>query len=373
MSTTSQVVSGTVDDAAIARMAASASSSVARWTERRSTWMLVSAATTLGRVPPRTTPAFTGHTRPSAIERVQCHDLVGRFQDRAPTLLGLHPGMRGTARDAQLEVGDALAGADDVAVGAGALHHQCHVHGQRLGTDDGRADRRIRSPRPGWPRTRCARTAAARAQAHCRTQDPQRVQARQQAALHVRDTRAHRVAVPDGERPLRDRARVEHRVHVADQQQRRTAAAAPDAERADDGVAVCLVGQHLDIRAQIPERRRDPAADLVHAGLGVRTAVDVHQALEIGQVCRQLGRHERGEPFESVGLTYWRHAPESMPWRTRTRPPRRSPERTAPSTHGCTSQSPANTIGGRCWHPSDPAEVADPHLRHRMSPADERA
>ena len=51
-------VSGTLEDAAMSRTAASAASRSARRTARRSTWISASGGTMLGRVPPRTTPTF---------------------------------------------------------------------------------------------------------------------------------------------------------------------------------------------------------------------------------------------------------------------------------------------------------------------------
>ena len=47
------------------------------------------------------------------------------------------------------------------------------------------------------------------------------------------------------------------------------------------------------------------------------------------------------------------------------------PDRTAPSTQGCTSQSPANTSGGRCDERPHPAEVAGADGRDGVAPADQ--
>ena len=59
LSSTTHVTSGTVVDDAMRRTSASASSSAARVTARRSTSRRASAGTTLGRVPPLTTPTLT--------------------------------------------------------------------------------------------------------------------------------------------------------------------------------------------------------------------------------------------------------------------------------------------------------------------------
>ena len=67
------------------------------------------------------------HAGPSAIERMQRHHLARGGQDRAAALLRLHAGVRGAAVIRDLQIRDALARADDVAVGAGALQHQGHV------------------------------------------------------------------------------------------------------------------------------------------------------------------------------------------------------------------------------------------------------
>ena len=74
-----------------------------------------------------------------------------------------------------------------------------------------------RSPRPGWRRTRAARTGSPPPLGDERLE---RVQPGQQAGLHVGDARAVGDAVVDPERPLGGGARVEDRVHVADQQER---------------------------------------------------------------------------------------------------------------------------------------------------------
>ena len=126
----------------MARMAASASSRVARCTERRSTWMTQSAATTLGRVPPRTTPALTVTPGQRPLSACSATILWAASSTALRPFSGSTPACAARPGDAQLEVSDALAGADDVAVGAGTLHHERHVHGRGVRTDDGRADGR---------------------------------------------------------------------------------------------------------------------------------------------------------------------------------------------------------------------------------------
>ena len=74
-----------------------------------------------------------GHARPPPVEGVEGGDQVGGGEDRTAALLGLDPGMGGPAVDGDPGVDDALARADDVAVGPGALE------------DEGRRRRRRRA------------------------------------------------------------------------------------------------------------------------------------------------------------------------------------------------------------------------------------
>ena len=127
MTTTSHVVSGTMEVAAISRTAASTASSVARSTARMSTWMAHDSVTTLGRVPPRITPALTVTLGQRPLSAWSAMTLWAASSSAAATLLGLHAGVRRTSGDAQLHVQDALAGADEVAVGARTLEHERRV------------------------------------------------------------------------------------------------------------------------------------------------------------------------------------------------------------------------------------------------------
>ena len=91
--------SGTTVASASWRISASAASSSTRVTPRTSTSSEQCSATTLGRVPPRMTPTFTvtpGHRPLSACRSL---DDASRLEDRAPALLGLHAGMRGSPCD----------------------------------------------------------------------------------------------------------------------------------------------------------------------------------------------------------------------------------------------------------------------------------
>ena len=82
-----------------------------------------------------------GDRRPSAVQRVEGEHLVRRLEDRGATLLGLDAGVRGAAGDRDVIVGDALAGADDVAVRARALEDEHRVMLGRQGANDRGAER----------------------------------------------------------------------------------------------------------------------------------------------------------------------------------------------------------------------------------------
>ncbi len=118
----------------------------------------------------------------------------------------------------------------------------------------------------------------------------ERVQAGQQARLHVGHARAVGDAVVDPERPLGRGARVEDRVHVAD----RAGPAAPPGRPWNVATIVSPrrpAGSGRRSTSAPSSARNDghPAPDLVDAGLGVAAAVDVDQALEVGEECRQVG------------------------------------------------------------------------------------
>ena len=130
-----------------------------------------------------------------------------------------------------------------------------------------------------------------------------RVQAREQAALHVGDAGAGRDAVVDRERALRGGPGVEHRVHVADAA---GASARPDPRRRSRPTTVSprpeLVGLAAS-RSRRASRSRSarPAPDLVDAGLRVAAAVDVDEALEVGEVRRAAPPRRRAERRELGG------------------------------------------------------------------------
>ena len=99
-----------------------------------------------------------------------------------------------------------------------------------------------------------------------------------------------RDAVLDAERALGGGARVEHRVHVADQQDARPAR--PSRRTWPTTVSPSRPSGRAGPRrvAPSPSRKpRGPAPDLVDAGRRVAPAVDVDEALEVGEVGRQVG------------------------------------------------------------------------------------
>ena len=198
-------------------MAASTSTRASRVTARTSTSIVHRSATTFGRVPPLTTPTLTvtpGHRPLSAWSSVTM---------RAASRMALRPFSGSTpawaARPLTViskpEI--ALARRHDVAVGARALEDEAGIRVDREPTDvrgrRGRADLLVGVGDEDQARER----EPAEHLAHGR--DP--VQAGQQPALHVGDAGAARDAVRDRERAGRRGARVEHRVHVADAQERR--------------------------------------------------------------------------------------------------------------------------------------------------------
>ena len=98
------------------------------------------------------------------------------------------------------------------------------------------------------------------------------------------------------ERPLGHRARVEDRVHVADEQDPRRRRAGPS------NVATTVSpsrpvgsGRRSTVAPSADRNAGDPAADLVDAVRRVRAAVDVDEALEVGEVARQVGLDRRAQ------------------------------------------------------------------------------
>ena len=115
------------DAAQIRSISASAASSDASSGDRRSTWSSHRSGTTFVRVPPRATPTFTVTPGHRPFKRLERDDLVGGLQERVAPLLRLDARVRGPPRDRDRVVGDALARADDVAVGSRAFEHEGRV------------------------------------------------------------------------------------------------------------------------------------------------------------------------------------------------------------------------------------------------------
>ena len=212
-------------------------------------------------------------------------DDPGRLEDRAAALLRLDPGVCRTPVDDDPQVEDPLARRHDVAVGARALEHERDVAvGRHLADVRGRGRRADLLVRVGDEDEALERQAAALGDDRL-----ERVQARQQAGLHVGHARAVGDAVVDAERPLGGGARIEDRVHVADQQDAR--AVRPAVEGGDQRGAQAAGGVRpvLDLGAQIGEERRHPAPDRVDAGRRVAPAIDVDEARQVDQVGRHVG------------------------------------------------------------------------------------
>ena len=79
---------------------------------------------------------------PTAVERGKRQRLVRELEDRAAALLRLDAGVSGAALRPDDEIGDALARADDVTVGAGRLEHEADVDAFGGLADDRRRDGR---------------------------------------------------------------------------------------------------------------------------------------------------------------------------------------------------------------------------------------
>ena len=87
------------------------------------------------------------------------------------------------------------------------------------------------------------------------------------------------------ERALRRSPRIEDRVHVTDEQEPRPGANHPR-HGADDGRAQAAfrIGVRHDLRSNIRQKPGHECGDLFDPGRGVAAAIDVHEALAIGQV-----------------------------------------------------------------------------------------
>jgi hypothetical protein len=213
------------------------------------------------------------------------HEVRGR-DDRAAPFLGLDPGVGGSADDPDPAVEEALAGRDDVAVRPRALEDEAGIGPRRLLADVRRRGRRADLLVGVRDEDQVAEGKLAEHVAdRC-----DRVQAGQQARLHVGHAGSAGHAVLDRERPLGRGPGIEHGVHVPDQQQVRSAAAGP---RSDDRVAERGVRADLDRCAELPHPGRHPPADLVDARFRVAPAVDVDQPFEVGQEVGQ-GRPDLG-------------------------------------------------------------------------------
>ena len=296
----STVVSGTSVASAISRIAASAGlERLARRSARTSTSSVQRSATTFGRVPPAMTPTLTVTPGQRPLSACRSRDDPGRLEDRAAALLGLDAGVGRPAVDGDPQVEDPLARRHDVAVGAGALEDERDVGVARrssrmCGVDVGEP---ISSSGLAMNDEPLERQAAALGDDRL-----ERVEAGQQARLHVGHARAVGDAVLDPERALGGGPRVEDRVHVADQQRR----AAPPGRPSNVATTVSPrrpagSGRRSTVGAELGQERRDPAADLVDAGRRVAPAVDVDEPLEVGEVGRQVGGDRAAQGVELGG------------------------------------------------------------------------
>ena len=273
-------------------------------------------------------PDVDGDARPAAVERVQLGDDARRLEDRAAALLGLDAGVRGAAMDG-----------DRRARGCPCATRRCRRwRGRTRGPGTRRRPPRgggyagsmpaSRSPRRGWRRRRGVASGS-----------PPR--ASRIAAIAYRpasrplfmSVTPGPVAMPSviANGPLGGGARVEHRVHVADAQQRDPVRVGPRDVR-DDGLAQPeLVRLGADRRAEAAQAVGRPGADLVDPGLRVAAAVDVDEALEVREVGGLRGRRRRrgartGRRAKGWSGSAWPQSIERPP--PRTHGPNAYPRRT---------------------------------------------
>ena len=285
----SAVVSGTARAVSRSPIAASAASRSSRRTARTSTSSSQRSATTLGRVPPPIDADVDRDARPAAVERVELADeSVRGLEDRAAALLGLDAGVGRAAVDRDPRVEDALARRDDVAVRAGALEDEADVGVGGQLADVRRRRRRadllvgVRDERQPFERQRRRPRRRERPSAYRPASRP---------ALHVGDAGAVRDAVGRSRTAARPRCPGRTPCPCG-----RSAATRGPVGRAR-GTSPTTVAPSRPLGSgrtstSAPMLRRnagDQPPDLVDAGLGVAAAVDVDEALEVGEV----GGHRR--------------------------------------------------------------------------------
>ncbi len=255
MVSSSTVVSGTSVAAAIARIAASA---VSRPRASTDADVDLQVAALRDDVRPRAAgddADVDRHARPAAVEGVQLADDPGRLEDRAAALLRLDAGVGGPAVDRDPGVEDPLARRHDVAVRPGALEDEARVgvgaRARGCGRRGGRPDLLVRVGDEHEP--------LERQPAELADDGLERIQPGEQAGLHVGHARAVGDAVLDAERARGRGPGIEHRVHVADEQDARRPGAA--VERGDDRVAepAVRVGPAFDAGAQLAGTPRSSA------------------------------------------------------------------------------------------------------------------
>ena len=189
---------------------------------------------------------------------------MGRLQERVAPLLGFDPCVGGSPLERDRVVGDALARADDVAVGPRAFEHEGRVVARCELADHGTAERRsdllVRIADVGDVLER----VGSRLLEHLCGVEPG-----EQAPLHVRHAGTAGDGAIDPEGSLGHGAVVEDRVHVPDQQHAWTprAAEGPDHEIAELGLAIGGdVGASLHLPSVPTEASLAEIGDPIHAG-----------------------------------------------------------------------------------------------------------
>ncbi len=235
----------------------------------------------------RPTLTVTSGQRP--LSACRSRDDPGGLEDGAAPLLGLDAGMGGTAVDDDAQVEDALARRRRCrrwrgrTRGPGATSLSAAIS-RMCGVERRRADLLVRvgdehEPLEGQPAALGPMIALS---AYSPASRP---------GLHVGDARPVGDAVVDPERPFGDGARVEDRVHVADEQDARPAGAA--VERGHDAWRPSRpAGSGRVSTSRRRARSRKAATQRPTAstpGGRVAPAVDVDEALEVGEVGRQVG------------------------------------------------------------------------------------
>ena len=280
-----------------------ASSISARVAPRRSISRLACSATTLDLVPPLTTPAFTDTPGQRPFSSVSASVLC------AASTIALRPFSGSTPACAARPVTSSTKSA--MPLRALTMLPLARAASRMNATSTFSAALRITGVLDGEPISSsglATNVNSANGSQFClfaeRPQGVERVQAAQQAALHVVNAGPVGAAAAHRERTLRRRAVRKDRVHVADEQRLLLPFAPKDC---DDGVPQLVMLHAAHVCAEAGQTLAHPRADAVNALFRVAPAIDVHEMLQV--------RHEGGRGVldmgaQSLQLGVGDHAPD---------------------------------------------------------------